>query len=81
MINHHLDTYRPAYYADSYDLEGKLIREWRKRVQENSLNSTTARFTRGRPTNSSKKIWDLLKKYVNSPVGAVPWQCQSSYIN
>lgn len=79
------ESYCPAKYVDRYDNNGKLIEgEWRKSPSlhaNNSLFSNKISSYQGRPNEMGKSIRDILKNYVNSVRGSVPWQRKAVFLN
>lgn len=71
LINRNDELYSPQNFADYLDANGNIVDgEWRKnQFAWQSLNQNCAR-----ETDQAKMIRNILKDYVNSPVGAVPWQ-------
>lgn len=67
--------YCPSTYADFYDESGNFVEgEWRA---NHMAELTPLQSSSGRIANRSKEIRDILKNYVNSPVGSVAWQNDS----
>lgn len=77
FMNNHRISYCPPQYADSYDLNGKLIEgEWRKNIKQNqnSLFENFISSCKGRQSDIGKHVREKIKNYVNSVEGSVPWQ-------
>lgn len=67
------ENYCPAGFADYYNVDGQLIEgEWRKTAPE----MVPLQSCSGRVSLRAKEIRNLLKDFVNSPAGSVPWQTQ-----
>lgn len=64
-------TYCPPQFADYINENGDLVEgEWRQNIfASNNLDNS-----HNRETEDEKIIRNILKDYVNSPTGAVPWQ-------
>lgn len=68
-------TYCPPNFADHYDERGNLIEgEWRTN-RNNDL--VPLQRTTGRIADRPKEIREILKTFVNSEAGSVPWQNES----
>ncbi|XP_053692619.1 putative nuclease HARBI1 [Sabethes cyaneus] len=76
-------TYCPPSYIDRIDNHGNLIEgEWRNRIvdSQSSLYHTSFSVNAGRSTDYAKYVRNILKVYVNSEIGSVPWQRRAAFI-
>lgn len=75
LIQNNKNIYCPPKYADHFDDEGELVEgEWRRKVNDQSLYSSSLPSHKGRSTDEAKYYRELLKNYFQSPIGSVPWQ-------
>lgn len=66
---------------DKLDEERGVIEgEWRKKVVTDSLFHSSLRRIVGRNTDYAKHVRNVLKKYVNSKIGELPWQHRAAYV-
>lgn len=83
LLNNKSQTYCPDSYTDKLTEDGTLIEgEWRRRVnqRDDSLFHTSLPSHVGRSNDYGKFMRNQIKDYVNSDVGALPWQRQSAFV-
>lgn len=79
LMTNSTPTYCPDGYADTFNPDGELVEgSWRSNIPSDScfLSTSTLRTRAGRSAGKAKFVRDCIKNYVNSEVGAVPWQNQ-----
>lgn len=73
-------SYCPAGFVDRYDENGNLIEgDWRKNVQNMTHLQNVPQYQM-RPAETAKMNRDILKKFVNSAEGSLPWQRQAVFL-
>lgn len=81
LITHKSTAYCPPGYMDKFDDENVITEgEWRKRISSDSLYHTTFSASAGRPSDYGKYIRNVLKQYVNSNIGELPWQRRAAFV-
>lgn len=70
------DSYCPPGFADQITEDGRIVEgSWRNSLgPESMFHSDHRNVTTGRQPQNAKEIRNLLKLYVNTELGAVPWE-------
>lgn len=72
LINRTPETYIPDNFKDQYNVDGEFIlAEWRQTISQNSALT---------PIHDAKEIRNLLKDFVSSPEGSIPFQNRAAGI-
>lgn len=80
FLNNTRNSYCPAYLVDRYDANGILIEgDWRKDVN-GMTHLQNVPQSQMRPGEPPKRNRELLKQFVNSPEGSLPWQRQAVFL-
>lgn len=76
-------SYCPSNYNDRFDDQGNVVEgEWRTTISgmENSMFHSSIPTHFGRRTDYGKFVRNKLKQYVNSVIGALPWQRRAAFV-
>lgn len=83
LISNHSRAYCSPQDTDRLDAEGRLIEgNWRRRMacSTDSLYHSHLETRTGRNSDYGKYIRNIIKNYVTSTVGLLPWQGRAAFI-
>lgn len=80
FLNNNRNSYCPAGFVDRFDENGHLIEgDWRKNVQS-MTHLQNIRQHHMRAAELPKRNREILKQFVNSAEGSLPWQRQAVFL-